>query len=337
MRPRRRSCSSCCGSPGALPAVVYCGRRATCEQVRRPAAGRGRLGLRRTTPAWRQDARSETLEASWPADRRGRGHHRVRHGHRQGRRALGGALGAARLAGGVLPAGGPRRPRRAAGPLHAALQPARQGPDRVLHQPREDVAGRPGRPLHAGLASRADARGGVRGVRARRAGRGSARGAGRARAGRCAGRLPGAGRLLLGQVGRPAAGHAPPERGGGRHAPGREPAVGAAEGDRRLRDRRRLPARGTARLLRRAPRGTAGGRLLRRPRRAPGDARGAGRDAGAGHGRRRAAGRRRDRRPRRPHTPGADPARIPAPRRWSRPATTGCAATARSSASRRPR
>ena len=70
---------------------------------------------------------------------------RVRHGHRQGRRPLGRPLGAPALAGGVLPAGGPRRPRRAAGALHAPLCTARQGPHRPLHQPRAAGPDRPDR------------------------------------------------------------------------------------------------------------------------------------------------------------------------------------------------
>ena len=48
------------------------------------------------------------------------------------------ALGA-RLARGLLPGGGPRRPRRPAGPLPAVRRAARQGPARVLHPARRSV------------------------------------------------------------------------------------------------------------------------------------------------------------------------------------------------------
>ena len=54
-----------------------------------------------------------------------------------------------------------------------------------------------------------------------------------------------------------------------------------------------------------------------------GDARGAGGDAGAGHGRRRAAGRRRDRRPRSVGHAWRRSSADRRPKRWSRPATTG--------------
>ncbi len=74
-----------------------------------------------------------------------RGHERLRHGHRQGRRPFRRPLQSARQPGSLLPGGGPRRPRRATIPVHDAL--SRLGPlhPGVLHRellsrPRDDRA-----------------------------------------------------------------------------------------------------------------------------------------------------------------------------------------------------
>ncbi len=113
--------------PDRLPAVVYCGRRKTCVEV----ADRLRAAGVRAEPyhaGLSQDARSQTLRrVLGRGSGSGRGDHSVRHGHRQGRCALGGALDAAGIAGGVLPAGGPRGARRPPGSLHTPVQPRRQG------------------------------------------------------------------------------------------------------------------------------------------------------------------------------------------------------------------
>ena len=106
-------------------------RRAACVAV--PRRARQRPAIRHADGLPRRGARCRVRDD------------RLRHGHRQGGRPLGRPLGAPGLAGGVLPAGRPRRPRRAAGALHAALCTARQGPDRLLHQPREAGPDRPDR------------------------------------------------------------------------------------------------------------------------------------------------------------------------------------------------
>ena len=90
--------------------------------ARRPAARRGPERRRLPRGPARRRARrgADGVHAGRP--RRRRRDDRVRHGRRQGRRARGLALGAARLARGVLPGGGPRRARRRAGALRAAVR-----------------------------------------------------------------------------------------------------------------------------------------------------------------------------------------------------------------------
>ena len=189
------------GAPDALPggdllrpqAHVHRG----CRRARRRGHQRRRLPRGPLGRSPHRDA--ERLPGRRP--RRGRGDDGLRHGHRQGGRPLGGALVAAGLAGGVLPAGRSRRARRRAGPVHAALQPARQGPDRVLHQPGQAERWRPpGCPREPGNGR--ERRRAVPDRRGRRALRGAAGGGGGARAGRRAGALPRTGGHVLGPAGR---------------------------------------------------------------------------------------------------------------------------------------
>ena len=163
-----RACSArCCTRPDALPAVVYCGRRRTCEEVaealsagglraaayhagldgaaaigdaRRPSSPASSMSLRRRPRSAWASTRPTSARSST-----GRSRASPEEYYQQAGRA---------------------GPRRAAGALHAALQPARQGPDRLLHQPRAagpaDLTG-----VHAASRSAADAGGVFRVARAR--------------------------------------------------------------------------------------------------------------------------------------------------------------------------
>ena len=100
--------------------IIYCLRRRDVDEL---AASLKKRGVKAVayhagmTPEQRQDAQ-EAFAAR--ALRRGRGHGRVRHGHRPLQRALRAARGHAQVAG-ALPAGdGPGRPRRPGGRVRAA-------------------------------------------------------------------------------------------------------------------------------------------------------------------------------------------------------------------------
>ena len=273
-------------------------RRAACIAVSRRA--RQRPAIRHPDGLPRRGARCRVRDD------------RLRHGHRQGRRPLGRPLGAPALAGGVLPAGRPRRARRAAGALHAPLCTSRQGPHRPFHQPRAVGPDRPDRRAR-GCRGAGRRPGRLPGARARPGHRRAPCRAGRARAGRCARALPGARRLGRRPGRRRQALEATPGRGGHRGPPRRAAPVGPARGDRRLRDERRLPPGRAPRVLlgRTVERGARS--VLRRVRsgcRAPARRRGARADA---RGRRRravggAARRRRDRGTRRSHAHRPDSA-----------------------------
>ncbi len=107
--------------------IVYCLSRAKVEET---AAVAGRAGLER--PALprrhgRRDARRAT--SALPARRRHRDGRddRLRHGHRQARRALRRASRPAEEHRGLLPGNRPRRPRRRAGRRMDGLRPGRRG------------------------------------------------------------------------------------------------------------------------------------------------------------------------------------------------------------------
>ena len=96
------------------PAVVYCGTRKSTEEIALMLQSEG-LAPPPTTPACRPSSAHRAQDAFMSgAGGRRRRHQRVRDGRRQGRRALGLALGAPVLARGLLPGGGPRGPRRPA-------------------------------------------------------------------------------------------------------------------------------------------------------------------------------------------------------------------------------
>ena len=112
-----RERDACCWSalrdrpPG--PTIVYVTLQKTAEHVA-AAAGRRRACPRgRTTRAWTAEERTAVQEW-WTASDRGhrRGHDRLRHGHRQGRRALRLPLQPAQEPGELQPGDRPRRPRR---------------------------------------------------------------------------------------------------------------------------------------------------------------------------------------------------------------------------------
>ena len=112
---RGRQAAHAAGAPEGPQAAP--GRRLLRPPQDLRAGGRAparRRHQRRALPRRPAPARAHGHAPAVPGRRAGGGrrHHRVRHGHRQGRRALGRALDDPVLARGVLPAGGPRRPRR---------------------------------------------------------------------------------------------------------------------------------------------------------------------------------------------------------------------------------
>ena len=131
-RPRRRTPAP----PSSTPPPAARPRR-------RPAGSPAPVGTPPpTTPAWTVDARESVQRAfaRWrPGDRRR--HQRLRHGHRPRRRALPRPPGPARLGGGLLPGGRPRRPRRRRRPLPAADLAGRHG---VAPPPDRERRGGPG-------------------------------------------------------------------------------------------------------------------------------------------------------------------------------------------------
>ena len=313
-RGRRRRQAAHAAGPPARPRPAAGGR--STAAAARPARRWRRTcsatasAPRPTTPACLRSERTDDARAvPGRRPRRRLRDHRLRHGHRQAGRAIGRALDDPVLARGVLPAGRPRRPRRPAGRLHAALQRLRQGPDRLLHRAGAAVGGRP----RAG-ARRAGHRGRRRRrvhgwPRARCRGR-AAGGGGGAGAGGRAGAVPGSQSARVSRrLAAPALSRAAPGgRDGGHEAP-RERALGPAARDRPLRHRRWLPAGSAARLLRRHAGAAAGRAVLRQPRPAcRADAAVGGRARGG------AAGGGRDARQRRPHAAHPDPARRPRPR-----------------------
>ena len=127
-------------TPGS--GIIYASTRKRTEEVagiisQQTQAAGGRLSRR--TAARRAPRDPRGLHERPFRDRHR--HERLRHGHRQGRRPLRHALQPAGQPGGVLPGGGPRRPRRAAVAVHHALP--RLGPlyPGVLHR---ELISRPG-------------------------------------------------------------------------------------------------------------------------------------------------------------------------------------------------
>ena len=155
-----RGIAAALAEPGALPAIVYAGTRAECDRL----AARLARELGVEVVAYHAGLRPRRARRGPAAlhGRRGagrRGHERLRHGRRQGRRADGLPRERPRLDRGLLPGGRPRRPRRRARPLPALRRRARQGPARVLHRARrrssEDAIARGGAPARSAARSTA--------------------------------------------------------------------------------------------------------------------------------------------------------------------------------------
>ncbi len=154
--------------------IVYCLSRRKVEET---AAWLQEQGLDRPALPRRHDA-GDPRRAPDPLPARGRADHggddRLRHGHRQARRALRRAPGPAALDRGLLPGDRPRRPRRPAGAGLDGLGRAGRGAaaphdrrvrgERGVQAPRAQPtrrAGRPGRGHHlprASICSRTSAR-----------------------------------------------------------------------------------------------------------------------------------------------------------------------------------
>ena len=102
--------------------------RDTDEVAQRPAR-RAACGRSPTTPGWRPRTAAPPSAASWSGEAEvDRRHQRLRHGRRQGRRALGLAHGDPDQPRGLLPGGRARGPRRAAGEGGAAGDEGRPRP-----------------------------------------------------------------------------------------------------------------------------------------------------------------------------------------------------------------
>ncbi len=115
------------------PAIVYCGTRKDTEEV---AESLREAGLQRRRLPRGHGPRRARLRPAPLHDRRRRGdrrHQRLRHGRRQGQRALGLALGDPDERRGLLPGGRPRGPRRPPRPSRPARRPLRPRPPGPLH------------------------------------------------------------------------------------------------------------------------------------------------------------------------------------------------------------
>ena len=115
-KPARR-CSSCCRRRARCRRSSTAAGGATCEEVAGAPARRRHLGRALPRRAGAGRAHGDARAVPGRRARRGRRHDRVRHGHRQARRALGRPLGDAGVARGVLPAG-------RAGPAATGCRPA---------------------------------------------------------------------------------------------------------------------------------------------------------------------------------------------------------------------
>ena len=132
--------------PANRPAIVYCGTRKDTDELARTLREAGLPALAYHA-GMEAEERGRTRPASWKARRNRRRHQRLRHGRRQGRRALGLAHDDPDQPRGLLPGGGPRRARRAARAGGAAgdevrprspgpLQPAARHPEQTIARER---------------------------------------------------------------------------------------------------------------------------------------------------------------------------------------------------------
>ena len=106
--------------PENRPAVVYCGTRKCTEEIAALLTAEGVKTAAYHAGFSADAAHPRAGRVHARRGRRRRRHQRVRDGRRQGRRALGLALGAAEQPRGLLPGGRPRRPRRQARPRRPA-------------------------------------------------------------------------------------------------------------------------------------------------------------------------------------------------------------------------
>ncbi len=137
--------------PANRPAIVYCGTRRDTDEVAATLreAGLQALGYHAGMEAEdRADTQARFMSRRGRRDRR---HQRLRHGRRQGRRALGLAHGDPDQPRGLLPGGRPRRARRPSRPRRAAGDEGRPRPARAL-QPAARRQPRPGDRPRARLA-----------------------------------------------------------------------------------------------------------------------------------------------------------------------------------------
>ena len=122
-------------TPGS--GIVYASTRKRCEELGQKIVartGRPTTRLSRRARAARTPRGPGRFHAGPHGNRRGDAG--LRHGHRQSQRAFRGALQSARHARGLLPRGGPGRPRRRAGALPAVVRRRRPSHPRVLHRKR---------------------------------------------------------------------------------------------------------------------------------------------------------------------------------------------------------
>ena len=123
-----RSCSpSCAPSIAGEAGIVYCLSRRKVEETAAWLAEQGVAALALPRRHGRRQRAAAPGAVSARRRHRHGGHHRLRHGHRQARRALRRASRSAQEHRGLLPGDRPRRPRRPAGRRLDGLRPGRRG------------------------------------------------------------------------------------------------------------------------------------------------------------------------------------------------------------------
>ncbi len=158
-RTAHDSCWRCCASePAGSAGIVYCASRRKVDEtaawLRQARVRRARLPRRHG----RRRAQRQPVAVPARGRRRDGGDHRLRHGHRQARRALRRAPGHAQERRGLLPGDRPRRPRRPAGAgldgLRAGRRRAEPSADRRVRGRRRAQARVAGQARRDGCAGR---------------------------------------------------------------------------------------------------------------------------------------------------------------------------------------